>query len=89
MFKALISAIFATTLLASASPSFASHKDVFEVSEYSLGYSAEQEKPAPGEKGGTEDINIGVGELQECTTAEAEPASAVAAPARAKKDESQ
>lgn len=47
----------------------------------------EREMKESGEKGGTEDINIGVGELQECTSAEAEPATAVAAPARARKDD--
>ena len=69
MFKALVSAIFATTLLASASPSFASHKDVFDIAEYPIGYVAEEQKKESGEKGGTADMNIGVGELQECTNA--------------------
>ena len=40
------------------------------------GESKKKEKKDPpkesGEKGGTEDMNIGIGELQECTSAEAE-----------------
>lgn len=37
----------------------------FEVDSFSFG--VERELKESGEKGGTEDINIGVGELQECT----------------------
>jgi hypothetical protein len=33
----------------------------------SFGFGVEREMKESGEKGGTEDINIGVGELQECT----------------------
>ena len=33
----------------------------------SFGFSVEREMKESGEKGGTADINIGVGELQECT----------------------
>lgn len=32
-----------------------------------FGFGVEREMKESGEKGGTEDINIGVGELQECT----------------------
>ena len=37
----------------------------FEIDSFSFG--VEREMKESGEKGGTEDINIGVGELQECT----------------------
>jgi type VI protein secretion system component Hcp len=41
------------------------YKDCFVADSFSFG--VEREMKESGEKGGTEDINIGVGELQECT----------------------
>jgi type VI secretion system secreted protein Hcp len=41
-------------------------KDGWFIAE-SFGFGVEREMKESGEKGGTEDINIGVGELQECT----------------------
>ena len=41
------------------------HSDYFVADSFSFG--VEREMKESGEKGGTEDINIGVGELQECT----------------------
>src|SRR5919106_916072 len=40
-------------------------KNYFVADSFSFG--VEREMKESGEKGGTEDINIGVGELQECT----------------------
>ena len=49
----------------------ASSEAMFETGRASLGdsfsFGVEREMKESGEKGGTEDINIGVGELQECT----------------------
>jgi hypothetical protein len=43
----------------------AGQQQYFQADSFSFG--VEREMKESGEKGGTEDINIGVGELQECT----------------------
>ena len=49
----------------SRGPDGTGNKDWFIVDSFSFGI--EREMKESGEKGGTQDINIGVGELQECT----------------------
>ena len=64
MLRILLGAAIATYVLMQ-SEAFAESKDVFVVEE--RGFGVEREMKESGEKGGTEDINIVVGELQECT----------------------
>jgi type VI protein secretion system component Hcp len=45
----------------------ANHKETGWFVAESFGFGVEREMKESGEKGGTEDLNIGVGELQECT----------------------
>lgn len=51
--------------VAQSEASFAEKGDFFVADSFSFG--VEREMKESGEKGGTADINIGIGELQECT----------------------
>ncbi len=64
MLRILLGAAIATYVF-TQTEAFAGSKDIFVVEE--RGFGVEREMKDSGEKGGTEDINIGVGELQECT----------------------
>ena len=55
-----------TQSVATRSPRGAQEEQHYFVAD-SFSFGVEREMKESGEKGGTEDINIGVGELQECT----------------------